>query len=246
MIAFFSNLYKNNPIQFFMMIAIIYLLLKQSNVIESFKPSNVDGTIDVTAISNVSQLAQKINKALDIDTAGNVTFKQNVNILPRGTIVAWNHTTAPAGWALCDGQNGTPDLRGRFIRMQNDHGGNNGAHWHYQIADIVTSDSRNKSIVGNSRGDQRTAMLRHKFNDRGGTDHMGLDTREMPSHNHTMPRKIKRWHRSFSGAAGSPYPLTSDNHGHNAPYIDHTNNTGSGWGHNNIPPYYVLSYIMRL
>ena len=90
MIAFFSNLYKNNPIQFFMMIAIIYLLLKQSNVIESFKPSNVDGTIDVTAISNVSQLAQKINKALDIDTAGNVTFKQNVknkkNIIVDGRV----------------------------------------------------------------------------------------------------------------------------------------------------------------
>ena len=78
MIAFFSNLYKNDPIKFLLIIAVTYLLLKQSNVIESFKPSNVDGTIDVTAISNVSQLAQKINKALDIDTAGNVTFKQNV------------------------------------------------------------------------------------------------------------------------------------------------------------------------
>ena len=80
MIAFFSNLYKTDPIKFFMMIAIIYLLLKQSNVIESFKPSNVDGTIDVTAISNVSQLAQKINKALDIDTAGNVNFKNKVTL----------------------------------------------------------------------------------------------------------------------------------------------------------------------
>ena len=78
MIAFFSNLYKNNPIQLLLIIAVTYLLLKQSNVIESFKPSNVDGTIDVTAISHVSQLAQKINKALDIDTDGNVTFKQNV------------------------------------------------------------------------------------------------------------------------------------------------------------------------
>ena len=63
MIAFFSNLYKNDPIKFLLIIAVTYLLLKQSNVIESFKPSNVDGTIDVTAISNVSQLAQKINKA---------------------------------------------------------------------------------------------------------------------------------------------------------------------------------------
>ena len=34
-----------------------------------------------------------------------------------GMIVMWNGTvaTVPAGWFLCDGNNGTPDLRDRFI-----------------------------------------------------------------------------------------------------------------------------------
>ncbi len=51
--------------------------------------------------------------------------------VPAGTIVAWRPTTTqienpddpakatirtPEGWALCDGQDGRPDLRGRFIR----------------------------------------------------------------------------------------------------------------------------------
>jgi microcystin-dependent protein len=27
----------------------------------------------------------------------------------------WSGSTVPAGWALCDGANSTPDLRGRFI-----------------------------------------------------------------------------------------------------------------------------------
>ena len=27
----------------------------------------------------------------------------------------YNSTTAPSGWYLCDGNNGTPDLRDRFI-----------------------------------------------------------------------------------------------------------------------------------
>ncbi|HEU0201644.1 MAG TPA: hypothetical protein VFR86_14570 [Burkholderiaceae bacterium] len=51
--------------------------------------------------------------------------------VPAGTIIAWRPTTAhienaddparavirpPQGWALCDGQDGRPDLRGRFIR----------------------------------------------------------------------------------------------------------------------------------
>lgn len=42
----------------------------------------------------------------------------NGAIIPKGTIVMWTGDPAnsmPKGWALCDGQNGTPDLRGRFI-----------------------------------------------------------------------------------------------------------------------------------
>lgn len=38
-------------------------------------------------------------------------------IVPTGVIVMWSGTiaTIPRTWALCDGQNGTPDLRSRFI-----------------------------------------------------------------------------------------------------------------------------------
>lgn len=37
--------------------------------------------------------------------------------VPAGAIIMWSGTTSniPTGWALCDGQNGTPDLRDRFI-----------------------------------------------------------------------------------------------------------------------------------
>lgn len=37
--------------------------------------------------------------------------------LPRGVIVMWagNLEEIPAGWSLCDGTNGTPDLRDRFV-----------------------------------------------------------------------------------------------------------------------------------
>jgi hypothetical protein len=42
------------------------------------------------------------------------------NVLPRGTIIAWYGTGAvtipdPTVWAVCDGTNGTPDLRGKFV-----------------------------------------------------------------------------------------------------------------------------------
>ena len=37
--------------------------------------------------------------------------------VPKGTIVIWSGaaTEIPSGWAICDGQNGTPDLRDRFV-----------------------------------------------------------------------------------------------------------------------------------
>ena len=36
--------------------------------------------------------------------------------LPVGTIIAWENSSIPAGWAICDGSAGTPDLRDKFVR----------------------------------------------------------------------------------------------------------------------------------
>ena len=37
--------------------------------------------------------------------------------IPKGGIIMWSGATTaiPQGWALCDGTNGTPNLRDRFI-----------------------------------------------------------------------------------------------------------------------------------
>lgn len=35
--------------------------------------------------------------------------------IPTGGIIIWSGAEVPTGWALCDGTNGTPDLRGRFV-----------------------------------------------------------------------------------------------------------------------------------
>lgn len=37
-------------------------------------------------------------------------------ILPKGTIAAYHGDSIPDGWALCNGENGTPNLVGKFIR----------------------------------------------------------------------------------------------------------------------------------
>lgn len=40
-----------------------------------------------------------------------------ISVIPKGTIMSWSGSLSriPAGWKLCDGRNGTPDLRDRFI-----------------------------------------------------------------------------------------------------------------------------------
>jgi microcystin-dependent protein len=39
------------------------------------------------------------------------------NLLPKGTIIAWyGQNLIPDGWVICDGNNGTPDLRNKFLR----------------------------------------------------------------------------------------------------------------------------------
>lgn len=58
-------------------------------------------------------------------TANTATFTGTVTantfvgngVVPYKTVVMWygNVSTIPAGWVLCDGANGTPDLRGRFV-----------------------------------------------------------------------------------------------------------------------------------
>ena len=59
------------------------------------------------------------------DVTGSATFNNDSNItvttanktVAKGMIVMWygNANAVPNGWALCNGSNGTPDLRNRFI-----------------------------------------------------------------------------------------------------------------------------------
>jgi hypothetical protein len=55
--------------------------------------------------------------------------------MPSGVIAIWTGTLAsiPPGWVLCNGSNGTPDLRDQFIRGSSngvDPGGTGGATTH--------------------------------------------------------------------------------------------------------------------
>lgn len=58
-----------------------------------------------------------------------------------GLIAIWSGAIAdiPAGWHLCDGNDGTPDLRDRFVV---------GAGWHFNPHDTGGSDTHTHTFTG--------------------------------------------------------------------------------------------------
>lgn len=67
--------------------------------------------------------------------SGNVSFNSNVDLgnanvsglsipdsVPVGAIMSFYLSFCPSGWIAADGTNGTPDLRGQFVRGLNDFG----------------------------------------------------------------------------------------------------------------------------
>ena len=144
---------------------------------------------------------------------GNGSGLTGVSAFVTGMIMMYTGSTAPSGWALCDGQNGTPDLRDRFI----------------------VSSGNTYSIDGTG-GSADAIVVSHT--------HTVTD----PGHTHTYSRA----ENVASGSAES----SSQQVTYTVDYGTHTSDSGttgisiattgsSGTGAN-LPPYYVLAFIMKL
>ena len=88
---------------------------QQNQEIENLK----NGT-NLPVASATTLGAVKIGENLEIDENGVLSATGgggNGGGLPAGTIAMWPFevSTIPKGWQLCDGSNGTPDYRGRFL-----------------------------------------------------------------------------------------------------------------------------------
>jgi len=175
----------------------------------------------------------------------NGTWVEIGGTIPSGIIVMWSGSISniPKGWVLCNGQNGTPDLRDKFIV---------GAGREYTIGD--TGGAKEVTLTVS-----QLPSHNHTADYAGAHSHTG-STNVSGEHTHSY-RKPQEGDPTNSGVGGSSsvrhiwgdYTTSfAGNHSHSlsinsAGSHTHTiNNTGGGQAHENRPPYYALAYIMKL
>jgi hypothetical protein len=156
--------------------------------------------------------------------------------IPTGGILLWSGSigSIPAGYVLCNGNNGTPDLRDRFVvgagttYAVNATGGSADAivvsHDHTYSSTTGSGGSATGSVTGGVGGDfgpfsSATGVLAVSDNvgnrpqGAGGTGSSRTATITIPTHTHTV-----------SGTTAT---------------------AGSSGTNGNLPPYYALCYIMK-
>jgi microcystin-dependent protein len=155
--------------------------------------------------------------------------------LPKRSIVMWggDQNDIPNGYRLCDGGslNGvtTPDLRGRFVLGFNDG------------AAGVNGSSTNGGNTTTGTGARTSTDLSGAVGRTGGEVLHQLTVNEMPAHTHPYEDTYRTGNQGTDNIAGTETAANETSTNANKT----TGSTGGDASHNNIPPYYVLAYIMK-
>jgi microcystin-dependent protein len=159
------------------------------------------------------------------------------NGIPSGVITMWSGSIAsiPSGWFLCNGANGTPDLRDRFVV---------GAGTTYAVG--ATGGSANATLVSH------THTATSAVTDPGHTHFIAADVVDSSATALTASNQVKR---GDNGAVDTRYELFGTS---TAATLGRTSSTttgvsvatsvsteGSSASGANLPPYYALAYIMK-
>jgi microcystin-dependent protein len=81
----------------------------------SDNPISNEAVQDIASVYNKDELIITNIISTGIGTFNDLVVNGKFNVIPRGVIVAFSGSDIPQGWALCDGDNGTPNLIDKFI-----------------------------------------------------------------------------------------------------------------------------------
>ncbi|CAB4134031.1 hypothetical protein UFOVP267_13 [uncultured Caudovirales phage] len=143
--------------------------------------------------------------------------------IPAGMISLWYGAigSVPTGWYLCDGSNGTPDLRDRFIV---------GAGSTYSVSS--TGGTADAIVVTHTHTASSTSVV---------TD---------PGHLHAVSGRDSTANDGGGGAyefisPGSGISTTSATTGITVATTTTNTSAGTSGTNANLPPYYALAYVMK-
>lgn len=153
----------------------------------------------------------------------------NLITVPIGGIIIWSGTIASIndlpGWKLCNGSNGTPDLRNRFIVGA--HSGAGTGITSTTGPGISTDTATNPNYTPGNTG--------------GETSHQ-LTVAELASHTHTLDTRDSTANDGTGSGANQEFAGWDGGADRGAVV---TQSKGGDNYHENRPPYYALAFIMR-
>jgi hypothetical protein len=201
--------------------------------------------------------------SFNVPTAGGFLVNGSpLQTIPSGVIVMWSGAQAniPAGWVLCNGTNGAPNLMDRFVV---------GAGNTYSVGQAAGSAflTVNSSSAGGSSGASTQTDTQGSHSHFGATAGAALSVDQLPPHQHTIPGQtmiVQGGPNPETGlvTAGASATKITDSTGSGNPH-SHGINTDGSHAHNlnipaglvpahvhstswdNRPPYYALCFIMK-
>ena len=103
-----------------------------------------------------------------------------------------------------------------------------------------TPDLRGRFVLGTGAG---TGLTNRAYASKGGTETHTLNAHEIPAHNHLFPGDDGLGGAGYQSTKDFDYDAKSSHKGKGKIYK--TSDIGGNKPHNNMPPFYSLTYIMK-